>query len=690
MARLTIPDEQTYATFTATAQTVFPISFALLSGKPDLRVSVDGVKLSQSAFTFSGTLLDGGGYSGGTVTLNTAATGKVRIWRDVTPERSSQFAPSNSVPVGSIDGALNRGMALLQDLQRDVDRSIKAGVGEAAPTVEDVLTAAGAVGGAFGTVEIVPEGGSTAYPLATLLGLDGMPEKAGASPDQADSRLALTAAANSGVLIDGASRRFKVSGQFRPSSASFAGLKDLTVEQVSNAFGSGGTLLIDGLSDFVLDQVTIDEALKQRSGGFSQCYGIQISNCSNFRTRGLTVRNGSGVTGIAFIYCTDFVDESALVEDFEATFATQPTDDVIQGINYSNCRRFVSLYPTARRLSANWPGRPTPYLHWSRGIAVSACVEALFVGPHANNVEQGMDVSGGGTSNRILILHPMFEDCSTWGLKFAITNHSVRVVGGQAVRCGAAAITVTGNVDTVTPQVQRFRVNSFDAYDIGSNGLHGTVGAFTVVGRTGGPAGFPADVIFENCRAIDTQTVKTMDYGFWRYDESGPFTALSNVAVCETINCQSIGHVIAGSLGFSKHEVSTRRDTTLSIPNSAWTSASMDAEAFDSAAMHSTSSNPSFHIARVSGTYLCMGTGVFDQNATGRRGMGVLINGGSAFGRAERANEGASLPTPVAMTPVIVQMSAGDRAEPQYYQTSGSPLNITSGTFQMVLLSRDP
>lgn len=118
MARLTIPDQQTHAAFTVgAAQSVFPIAFSLFA-KADLHVSVSGAELSQADFTFSGTLLDGGGYAGGTVTLNTAVTSKtVIIWRDVARARASNFAPANTVPVGSIDQALNRLTAGLQDLE---------------------------------------------------------------------------------------------------------------------------------------------------------------------------------------------------------------------------------------------------------------------------------------------------------------------------------------------------------------------------------------------------------------------------------------------------------------------------------------------------------------------------------------------------------------------------------------------
>jgi hypothetical protein len=119
MARLTIPDEQTSATFTVTTPTsVFPITFSLFA-KADLTVLVNDAALTQAEFTFTGTLLEGGGYDGGTVTLNTAVDDvTVRIERNVAPARASNFAPARSVPVGSVDQALNRLTANAQDLGR--------------------------------------------------------------------------------------------------------------------------------------------------------------------------------------------------------------------------------------------------------------------------------------------------------------------------------------------------------------------------------------------------------------------------------------------------------------------------------------------------------------------------------------------------------------------------------------------
>lgn len=119
MARLTIPDEPTFREFTVVGSTsVFPISFSIFA-KADLTVLVNGVALLQSGFTFSGTILDGGGYDGGTVTLNTAVSNtNVRIERNVTPVRTSNFAPAGTTPVSSVDQALNRLTATDQDLRR--------------------------------------------------------------------------------------------------------------------------------------------------------------------------------------------------------------------------------------------------------------------------------------------------------------------------------------------------------------------------------------------------------------------------------------------------------------------------------------------------------------------------------------------------------------------------------------------
>lgn len=122
MAQLTIPDEIAAITYdVTTSQSVFPFSFAVFE-KADLRVAVDGVDLPNSSWGLSGTLLEGGGYQGGTVTLSAAVSNKsVNIYRRVRARRTDIFGPVSSVPVRTMDTALNRIMAVCQDLQRRVD-----------------------------------------------------------------------------------------------------------------------------------------------------------------------------------------------------------------------------------------------------------------------------------------------------------------------------------------------------------------------------------------------------------------------------------------------------------------------------------------------------------------------------------------------------------------------------------------
>lgn len=128
MARLTIPDEPTSIEFTVTAaQSEFPIAFSLFS-KADLKVTVGGANIQQSAFTFTGTLLEGGGYKGGIVALNSPVSStSVRVSRRVKPVRPSNFPSQNSVPVRSVDMELNKIVAQQQDVMQalvDVEKGV--------------------------------------------------------------------------------------------------------------------------------------------------------------------------------------------------------------------------------------------------------------------------------------------------------------------------------------------------------------------------------------------------------------------------------------------------------------------------------------------------------------------------------------------------------------------------------------
>lgn len=143
MALLTIPDEATSQTYTVTgAQTAFVFTFSVFT-KADLHFSVGGVELTQADFTLTGTLLDGGGYRGGTVTLNVAVSATTCIlWRETLAVRTANYSPAPSVPVRDIDVAINRITATLQDHRRDI---LSIGTGGSTGAVSSVNTRAGAI-----------------------------------------------------------------------------------------------------------------------------------------------------------------------------------------------------------------------------------------------------------------------------------------------------------------------------------------------------------------------------------------------------------------------------------------------------------------------------------------------------------------------------------------------------------------
>lgn len=140
---LTIPDEATSQTYVVGAsQSVFPFPFAVFA-KADLHFKVGTTELLQSDFTLTGTLLDGGGMQGGTVTLNTpVAAVTCLLWRETVTARATNYAPAPSVPVRDLDVALNRLTAVAQDIKRD----LAAGGSGVSAGVASVNGRAGVVG----------------------------------------------------------------------------------------------------------------------------------------------------------------------------------------------------------------------------------------------------------------------------------------------------------------------------------------------------------------------------------------------------------------------------------------------------------------------------------------------------------------------------------------------------------------
>lgn len=142
MAYLPIPDEDTWAIYESqTGFGPFTFNFSVF-GKTDLVVLVDGADITQGGFSFTGVEVIGG-FDGGEILLASELIdpATVTIYRQIIPQRNTDFSPATSVTTRALDVELDRLTALAQDAHRDIGRTIRTPIGETAdltlPSVDD-------------------------------------------------------------------------------------------------------------------------------------------------------------------------------------------------------------------------------------------------------------------------------------------------------------------------------------------------------------------------------------------------------------------------------------------------------------------------------------------------------------------------------------------------------------------------
>lgn len=121
---ITIPDNDARIQYTATAgQTVFPYDFPI-NAEADLVIIKEGVTLTLTTdYTVSGV----GVQAGGNVTLVTGATlnDVVTIYRDEAIARTSNFNVAGDFLAGTLNDQLNSITRWGQQLERDIERTVK-------------------------------------------------------------------------------------------------------------------------------------------------------------------------------------------------------------------------------------------------------------------------------------------------------------------------------------------------------------------------------------------------------------------------------------------------------------------------------------------------------------------------------------------------------------------------------------
>lgn len=125
-------------------------------------------------------------------------------------------------------------------------------------------------------------------------------------------------------------------------------------------------------------------------------------------------------------------------------------------------------------------------------------------------------------------------------------------------------------------------------------------------------------------------------------------------------------------------------NTAQSISNATWTAINLGLERYDDvppgmSEMHSTTTNTSRMIARVSGHYAIAGEVYFTGNGTGRRFAGLRRNGTDIIASTIAMPAGNTGNIHVAVA-TVWKLSAGDYIELVAYQDSGSSLNLAIDT----------
>lgn len=125
MAHITIPAGEPLVSYTPGGSSTGPfnVTFPIFS-TDDLNVMVNGSLLSSSDWVFTPTDTRTGGYQAGYITLNSATTYQVVIYRDATRSRTSDYA-SGPLDINTLNTDVDRTVARDQDLRMLIDRALR-------------------------------------------------------------------------------------------------------------------------------------------------------------------------------------------------------------------------------------------------------------------------------------------------------------------------------------------------------------------------------------------------------------------------------------------------------------------------------------------------------------------------------------------------------------------------------------
>lgn len=517
-----------------------------------------------------------------------------------------------------------------------------------------------------------------------------------------DDRAAFLLALESGKIVDGGGLTYAISGTMQPSS--FVGLRNANFLQLSPTTASVATLWIYNLSNWFIDNCLFNMGSTQNTGASddSSKSALRVTNADgsynqNFRITNVTVTgNGSG-SRIQVRQSKRFVIENCLVRDCIAAFTPDPTDDIINGFDISDCANFTVANCNVNDLRAVLASVST--IRYTRGFLFTEIRDCTIVGCNSTNNDQCYDFSGAvisGTTpayyegnRRFTISGCTANNGNTYGFKFANVTHDGLVSGciannsgsiGFVISAPSAASTTltyaTGNIDVVGCKVVNV-LNNGGAGPGVSQGFRVMAGSSVLGTAPNTFDTYPRGVRFRSCEVIDNQTVATTLLGFGTdVTKIQPTTTGYNTNIASTAVSCSVGPGV--TTGFSSIGPSLCYVTgtaVQSIPNAANTVLLWSFNSIDNQGLHSTTTDTDKIYIKEAGIYRISAQFTFAANATGVRQARILKNG-SALNRTTVTVPVSSASITSTMHSAIVNSAVpGDYFSVDVYQNSGGALD---------------
>lgn len=502
----------------------------------------------------------------------------------------------------------------------------------------------------------------------------------GTTNDNNTVAAALSYAFANALPVDGGDKIYAISTSLTFASKTKPWIRNLRLKQLIPANDRKSLYLLN-CQKIRIDNLEVDVGTSKTLGYMNGSAGLWIEGGSNHSISNVTAFGNGKNSLLVLMSTSDSYYGNLVVRDAEFDDAAA-TDDVMQGIFLlynTNCV-FDNFRVSNLTGNASFLGVPFTNLR-TRGIALGGNNRCTFINPQVRDVDQGIDITGGDGNRNINIIGGSAYQCTSAGLKFANSAYKCKAVGFTAERCGTHGFLISGPAASGLPYKTSFiDLIGCTALDVGYNNFpSGSEFGFGVEANAFDPS-YPKGVRLIGCRALDTQTVKTMQYGYYSnivYD--------ADKRANELIDFLSEGHTVAARWGDHRPLCHLVAGGTQSFSHGVEGPVSWTSESEDTMLMHSLSSNIDQITVPLAGVYRVKAKLTFAANSSGYRRLKITKNGVNVVYNTAAPVAGEAT---VVFIDERITLAANDFLKVMAEQTSGVTLSLSTGacTFEVELI----